>query len=236
VKIRTSLLAAVSALALLGGFAVPAASASVHPRASTPHNVLNDHVTCNTLTGTIKFATKLTATGPTTGGNTITVKATVSGCTDDDNGAIPVFSGALTGTLTTSGGTSCGGLLGPGSSTGSTKLVWKNPTGHLLQPTDPVTLKPTSVITINQNAGGLFTVPAGNGPWSGTSYGLFQIGTVYGTTPASQTGATNLFKGSDSGATGWFSGTTNADAVALLTACNKGLAGIAFGIGSIALG
>jgi hypothetical protein len=230
---------------MVGGMAfaaAPAGAAKAHPLPSTTVNVLTDHVTCDTLIGTISFGTKLTLTGPTTGPNTTTVKATVSGCTDDDHngtvGQVPlnygVFSGTLGGVLTTTGGSSCVGLLGPGSATGVTTNTWKNPTGYILNPLDPTNAnKPTSKISISQDQGGTFVVDQSAGPWDGTGYGFFSIGTAYGTTAPSQTGANNLFKGSDSGGSGWFAGTTNQGVGALLAGCGKGISKITFGIGSL---
>lgn len=239
-KLRTTLLAGVSALVMVGGFAAPAMAA--HPAASVTVNVLNDHATCDTLIGTVSFATKLTLTGPTTGANTTTVKLAASGCNDDDHdytqGGLGPFSNAITGTLTTNGGASCTGLLGPGSATGVTQAIWKNPKGFLFTPTTLVgtAQKPVSNITISQDQGGTFAVSGTGGPWDGSGYGFFSIGTAYGTTAPSQTGGANLFKGTDSGSSGWFAGTTNQGTGALLAGCVKGLSKITFGIGALHVG
>jgi len=233
----------VSVLAMVAGFTAPAVASTAHRNASVTVDVLHDHVTCDTLIGTIAFATKLTLTGPTTGANTTTVKIAASGCNDDDHPeytAAPAapFSGAITGTLSTTGGASCTGLLGPGSATGTTQVVWKNPKGYLFTPTTLVgtAQKPVSSISISQDQGGVFTVSGTSGPWDGTGYGFFSIGADYGTTAPSQTGAANLFKGNDSGATGWFAGTTNQGVGALLAGCGKGLSKVTFGIGALHAG
>lgn len=237
-KIRTRLLAVAGATAIVGSmaFAAAPAGARVHPQASTPVNVLADHVQCNTITGSIKFATKLTLTGPTTGNNTTTVKLAASGCVDQDQ-SLPQFAGTITGALSTTGGTNCTGLLTPGAATGNTKVVWKNPTGKLLQPTDPITNLPQSLIGVTNDQGGTFLIPSGEGPWTGTGYAQFHIGAAFSLNPTTQTGATNLFKGgADNGASGWFAGTTQQDAGNLLNTCVKGLSGVTFGMGAAFFG
>jgi hypothetical protein len=228
VKIRATLLAAASTLAFVGTLAIPTAA-----HATTTFNVGQDHAVCNTLTGTLKFATKLTLGGPTTGTNTTTVKGTVAGCTDSDNGGVGMFSGTLGSTITTSGGSACLGLAGVSSNTGTAKIVWKPASGQAFTPVDPTTLKPTTNTSFTQTNGTTYTIGAGQGPWTGVAYGQFELGTVYGTTPLSITGATNDFKGGDGGISGWFNGTTQQDTGNILNSCiGKGLSSISFGIGA----
>jgi hypothetical protein len=234
VKIRTAVLAAASALALVVGVAAPAGA--VHPLITTTYAVGNDHVVCNTVTGTLTFATALKLTGPTTGANTTTVKATVAGCTDTDKTAVKIFTGSLLSTIQTTGGAACGGLLGLSNNTNSSQFIWKPATGQAFSPTVLIgtAQKPVSNVTATQDVGTSFTVPVANAPWSST-YGMFELGVAYGTVAG--TGTVD-FTGGDGGASGWFAGTSNADLTAILTACGStaGVKTLAFGIGAVALG
>ena len=228
--IRTRILATTSAVAMVAGFGLIGASPA---SALTTYAVGNDHVTCNTLTGTITFATALKNSGPTTGSNTITVKGTVAGCTDADKPAVKMFSGTIASTITTNNGTSCAGLLGPSNVTGTARITWKPAALQAFTPTVLVgtAQKPVSDIGFSQISGGLFTVPAGESPWS-TSYGAFKLGTAYGVLPLS----TSVdFTGGDGGATGWFDGTTQQDIGNILNTCGGtvGLKTVTFGIGAV---
>jgi hypothetical protein len=233
-NLRTRLLAVASAAAIFAGLglsgAVPAGAAHAHPLAT--FNVANDKVTCNTLTGTITFATALTSSGPTTGANTITVKGAVAGCTDTSNSSIGMFTGTLATTISSTNGHNCTGLLGPSNITGSAQIVWKPATGQTFTPTTTVgsSQKPASNISFRQVSGGTFTVPASESPWSST-YGKFSIGSAYGTLPLA---TTVDFTGGDGGATGWFDGTTQQDLGDLLGLCGgKGIKTVTFGIGAV---
>ena len=229
-QVRTRILATVSAAALLFSVAVVGASPA---GAVTTINVANDHVTCNTLTGTITFATALKNSGPTTGANTITVKGTVAGCTDADNSTVKMFKGTIASTISTNNGANCGGLLGPSNITGSARLLWTPGAGQGFTPTVTVgsAQKPVSDISFSQISGGLFTVPSSENPWN-ASYGKFSIGAAYGTTPLS---ATTDFTGGDGGVTGWFDGTTQQDLGNILGSCGSaaGLKTVTFGIGAV---
>jgi hypothetical protein len=230
VKIRATLLAAACSLSLIGVFAAPADAVV------TTYNVGNDHAVCETLTGTIKFATKLTLAGPTTGAQTTTVKGTVAGCSDTDNANVAPFSGTLAATLSSNNGTSCAALLGPSNTAGTSRIIWKPATGQAFSPTVTIgtAQKPVSDITFSQTGGQTYTVAAGNGPWSGTQYGEFYLGAAYGLTAGS---GTVDFKGGDNGASGWFAGTTQQSAGWLGYLClTKGIVSITFGIGAVALG
>jgi hypothetical protein len=94
--------------------------------------------------------------------------------------------------------------------------------------------KPVTDVTQTQSKGGTFTPPATDAPWA-SSYGLFEVGSAFGT---AATSGTVDFTGGDGGASGWFAGTTNADTGALLGACTStaGLKTITFGIGALAAG
>jgi hypothetical protein len=229
-KIRTQLLAISAVLAMVASLGVVAASPA---GAVVTFNVANDHVTCNTLTGTITFATALKNSGTTTGANTITVKGTVGGCTDSDNSSVKMFKGALATTISSNNGTNCSGLLGPTNITGSARITWTPAAGQKFTPTVTVgsAQKPVSDITFSQVSGGVFTVPSSESPWN-ASYGKFSIGAAFGTAPL---GVTSDFTGGDTGATSWFSGTTQQDLGNILTSCSlaTGLKTVTFGIGAV---
>jgi hypothetical protein len=237
VKLRTRLLALAGSLAMVGGMMTVAAGPVA--AASVTVNVHNAHVTCNTLTGGLKFATKLTLSGPTTGqSNTITVKGAVAGCTSPEvNGGGSIFKGALTGTIhTVNGSTNCTGLSGlstPGNTTGTSRIIWTAPTGYIFTPTTTVgtAQKPVTDVGLTQSKGGTYTVDAGQAPWAG-SYGQFQIGTAFGTDALTASGATNDFIGN----AGWFSGVLQQDVVDIIGLCGKGLTAVTFGIGGIHAG
>src|SRR6476469_7441204 len=158
-NLRTRLLALASTAAMFVGLGVIGA---IPAGALTTYNVANDHGTCNTLTGTIAFATGLTNNGPSTGANKITVKGTVGGCTDDDRGAVKVFGGTIASTINTNNGTNCTGLLGPTNITGTAQIVWKPGKGDAFTPTTTVgtAQKPATNISFSQVVGGTFSVPA----------------------------------------------------------------------------
>jgi hypothetical protein len=236
-NLKSRILAAASSITLLAGLGLVGAAAPAG--AVTPINVGNDHVVCNTLSGTISFATALKISGPTTGSNTITIKAALGGCTDTDNSTVKMFSGTITGTLTSSGGTNCSGLSGLSSSTtGNSTTVWKPASGQAFSPTITVgtSQKPGSVTHVAQTNGATFTIAASQGgtsqgPWAGTVYGEFQVGTTFGTTAESSTAD---FTGGDGGASGWFEGTTQQDEQNLIAQCfGAGIKSISFGLGAI---
>jgi len=219
---------------------------------STTVNTSSATVTCSTLSGTIGFTPPLGGAAPTTTGTETTkIKAKLGGCFSSDTSptmaGTAMFTGTIAGTLTGTGGNSCSGLAGPSSSTtGTTQVVWKAPKGYIFTPTQliaPANTKsgPATTLTIAQTNGTTFTIPASTdgpvsqGPWAGTSYGEFQVGTVYGTTHFATSGTNNSFTGGDSGHGGWFAGTIQSDAVNLLLSCasSTGIKTLAFGIGAV---
>ena len=237
-SLRVRILAAASATAVFAAmtFAGATAVGASHVRPlTTTFNVANDKAQCNTLTGTITFATALKSSGPTTGANTITVKGTVAGCTDSTNSNVHMFAGTLGTTIHSTNGTNCTGLLGPSNISGSAQLVWKPATGQAFTPTTTVgtAQKPASNVSFSQVSGGTFSVPASESPWS-AAYGKFSIGAAFGTLPLS---TTVDFTGGDGGASGWFDGTTQQDLGDILNLCGgKGIKTVTFGIGAVAGG
>jgi hypothetical protein len=232
---RRRLVATASVIALAGtlGFAITDAPANA---ATVTFNVANDHATCNTLSGTVTFATALKNSGPTTGTNTITIKAAVAGCTDTDKSTVKMFKGTIAATLTTNNGSNCTGLLGPSAITASAQIVWTPGSGQKFTPTVAVgtVQKPVSNLSFTQVNGGTFAMPASEAPDT-ASYGKFQLGAAYGVAPIS---GTVDFTGGDGGATGWFEGLTQQDALAIFAACGTaaGEKTISFGIGAVHAG
>ena len=214
---------------MTAGFTLMTAPAS-HAVVTT-YAVGSDHVTCNTLSGTITFATALKNSGPTTGANTITIKGKVAGCTDSDKPAVKMFAGTLASTVTTNNGSACTGLLGPSNVTGTARITWTPAVGQAFTPTAGSPAKPVSDIGFSQISGGAFAVPAGENPWN-AAYGQFKLGAAYGILPLS---TTTDFTGGDGGATGWFNGTTQEDIGNILNSCGAtaGLKTINFGIGAV---
>jgi hypothetical protein len=232
-------------VAALASVAVPATASAVPP---PPIDVSNHRVTCDSLVGTIKFATALVPGG--TSANAITIKATLDGCDDmddvasDNTNTVSIKASKLQGILSSTTN-DCQGLVGLSTgTTGDTTIKWKtNPkqlgtglqypkiTDSFTQPTLGVG-HAESIISVTQTFGTTYT-----GTW-GASYGMFQIGTDAGhgsTSPPSVTGA---FRGpGNTGAGTTFDGTTGESSAALALACfAKGIKLIHFGIGAVHLG
>jgi len=174
VKIRTSLLAAASALALVAGLAAPAGAA-------TATDVTNDTIDCHSIVGTIKFTPTLT-NGGTTAGNAA-VKAVTTDCTTTGNsntgpGATTIVSGTAAGIIHTATN-DCSGLLGLSTgSSGDLITKWKTLTGA------PKITPAASTLSVTQTNGTSYS----SDTWNGT-YGEFQIGAAYGTTVPTVSGA-----------------------------------------------
>jgi len=215
---------------MLAGFALVAASPA---GAVTTFAVGNDHATCNTLSGTIKFTSHLKNSGPTTGNQTTTATLALAGCFDDDKGTVKMFKGTTKAVLHSTNGWNCAGLLGPTNSNGTSDIVWVPAAGQAFTPkiTVGTVQKMASHVSFSQVSGGTFTVPAANNPWN-ASYGFFAIGAAYATAPLAVTGE---FTGGDGGATSWFAGTTQQDIGNILTTCGStaGVATLNFGIGAV---
>jgi hypothetical protein len=255
VKIRTRILAGVASAALVGGLAALASPAYAVPHT---YNVGASTVTCNTVTGTLKFATPLKFTGPTTGASSTTVKAKVGGCTSDDVGSPSnaptgdaTFAGTSSGILSGTGGSNCGSLLGASTSTGTLATKWTppkvSPDGVL--PPAATKFAPTNTVgghlgawtqsTLSQEAGGTFTVDASQAPYAGT-YGSFTVGKAYNGVPGqiTDTDANDDFRGGDNGHNSWINAITNLDIGALAVACfsTAGIKSITIGIAGISAG
>ena len=228
-RTKSRITAIVSVLGMCAGLlSISAAPAG----AVVSFNVGNDHVTCNTLSGTITFTTALKNSNPSTGTNTVTVKGAVGGCTDSDKAAVKMFKGIITSTITTNTGTNCSGLLGPSNVSGNARITWTPAGGQAFTPTVLVgtAQKPVTDISFSQINAGIFAVPASETPWN-SSYGKFQLGAQYGIAPIS---ATTDFTGGDGGATGWFEGTTQQDIGLIFNSCaTTGLKTVNFGIGAV---
>jgi hypothetical protein len=233
VKIRTSVLAAVSAVALLVGLAAPAGAST------PPTDVTHEQITCNSIVGTLKFTPPLTAySGPTdtTPAGSVAVKSTLGGCSNTSADVV-VQSGSGSGTITTSH-SSCQGLQGLSSGTSGPLITkWKTlkaPLSNKMTPT-------ASTLTITQTFGGTFndggdTTPAADSDSWGGQYGTFMIGTdaAHGSTTAPT--VVGAFQGNNNGHTSTIDATTgqSVDYIALL--CLLGpIKALNFGIGGATL-
>jgi hypothetical protein len=238
VKIRTRVLAGVATLALAGGMAATALPANA---AVTPIDVSNSVATCNTVAGTLKFSTPLTLSGPTTGNETVTVKAKLEGCTSPDvGGGGLVFAGAAGGTLVSTGGTGCLGLSGAGTASGTLTTKWTAPHGQKFAPTETVGghLGTYSQDVISGDNGGTFTVDSSQAPYAG-SYGQFLIGAAYSTAPISDTNTSDAFRGPGAhhAANSWINAIGNLDIVQELNLCTgAGIKSLVVGIGGAEIG
>jgi hypothetical protein len=222
VTLGKKLAALASAATLLTGLGVVATTAA-RASAPPPINVTNDKVTCNSVVGTIKFATPLSNAGSPTGSNQINIKVTLDGCTDTTNANAKIGASKLKGTISTNNGTQCVGLFGPSNVSASTTVKWKAQSGTpKLVMTGNVPA--ASTVTINQTAGSTY-----NSDTWGATYGAFAV-------TAGHAGVSGAFTGGNGGATSTFTATTGQDVGALGNACaGKGLKSLNFGIGGITL-
>lgn len=233
-SLRNRVLAAAGTLTLVTTMGVVVAPAA-HAAGPAPVDPSNWTVACDTITGSIKFATPLTAAGGSP--NTITVKGVADGCTtpNDPNNCgtgtqacISLAPAKLAGTLNSTDN-SCTGLSGLSTgTTGSTTTTFKNNAkasalagGYAL----PKLTNGVTTTNISQTKGVTYTAS-----W-GATYGEFQIGATYGTTVGTTTGA---FTGGDAGALSTFDATTGQSTAALAVQCfGAGIKSILFGIGHL---
>jgi hypothetical protein len=180
-------------------------------------------VTCNSIVGTIKFATPLSNAGSPTGSNQINLKVTVDGCTDTSNANVKVGASKLSGNITTNNGTQCVGLFGPSAVNASTTIKWKAQSGTpklVMSGNVPA----VSTLTIIQTVGGTYN----SDTWGGT-YGAFSV-------TAGHAGVSGAFTGGNAGATSTLTATTGQDVGAVGNACaGKGIKALNFGIGGLKL-
>lgn len=230
-KIWKSVLAVASAAAMVGAFAGTAGAA--HPNPTTT-NVGTKTITCNSSVGTLAFnpALKLySGTVDTTPAGTVTVKATVSGCTTNATGVL-IESGAAAGVIH-SAHSSCNGLTGLSTGTsGPLVTKWKAWPGH----SNAIT--PTAgTLNITQTNGAQFNsgTPAGDQDTWGAQYGLFQVGTDAGHGGTSAPTVTGAFAGTDGGITSTLDTSTGQDVGGIALACllTTGVKLLNIGIGGV---
>jgi hypothetical protein len=225
VRLRTSLLAAASALALVGAFVAPAGAATVLDSS-------NATVHCDSVTGTLTFVPTLVAGGTSAG--SVKLKVTTSGCTTSL--ATTILSGSAAGTLTTATN-DCSGLVGLSAATSGPLIAkWKTASGS------PKIAPAASTFNITQTYGSKFTGtpgvgdPSGNADAWGAEYPMFQIGhdAAHGNT--SNPNVVGAFTGGNAGHTSTTDATTGQDATsAALTCLLGGIKALTFGIGQITL-
>jgi hypothetical protein len=231
-----------------------AALATPAHAASITVDVSQATVTCDTITGSLKFSTPLTLTGPTSGASTTTVKATLGGCTSPDvNAGGSIFKGAVTtapgyNQLIGTGGSNCTGLAGNSASTGTLLIKWTAPKGYKFSPTLVVNGKTGSYSqpVIAQSTGATFTMPdedastptpVDQGPFAGTQYGEFLVGGAFGTTNIHDNVNGDVFRGGDNGHSSWIAAMTNPGAINLLGQCTStGIKSITLGVGATSAG
>jgi hypothetical protein len=217
--------------------------------APPPIDVSNAVATCNTVTGTLKFSTPLNLSNPSTGNETVTVKTKLAGCTSptvtsavqaiDPLGAT-IFGGSASGVLVSTGGTNCLGLAGAGTASGVLTTKWTPPKKSKFIPAETVAghLGTYSQSTVSGDQGNQFTIDSSQLPYAGT-YGQFTVGQDYGTTPISDTGANDAFKGTGAhnGHNSWLNVIGNLDVVNELNLCTgAGIKSLTVGIGGAEIG
>jgi hypothetical protein len=225
VKLRMSLLAAASAVALVGALAAPAGAATVLDSS-------NATISCDSIVGSITFVPPLTSGGTDAG--LVKVKSTLSGCTTSL--ATTVLSGSAAGSLNTATN-DCSGLLGLSTATSGPLITkWKTASGS------PKIAPAASTLNITQTYGATFTStpgpgdPSGNADAWGSEYGLFQIGhdALHGNTTAPS--VSGAFTGGNSGHTTHLDATTGqSTSSAALTCLLGGIKALNFGIGGVTI-
>jgi hypothetical protein len=160
-----------------------------------PVNATTATVTCTGITGSAKFSPAVT-TNETAGNSTVSIKASLTGCTTSDGVKVTgaKVSGALT-TPRTAGENGCVALAGNTSDKGTLTTKWK---------TTPKLVTPSSAIAVTSIAGSV----GSNG------HATFKIP---GTTPNGT--ASGSFQGSNHGAGDTTTAQSTATAAAILTTC-----------------
>jgi hypothetical protein len=224
VTLRKKLCAVAGVVAMAGALVASAVPASASP---TSVDITHDSITCNGVVGKISFATALTLSGPTTGGNTIKLSAALSGCVDSTNNTVQVAPTKLSVTLATAAGSNCDALLGNDAVSGTATVKWKDavPSARKLVMTGSV----PAATTVNFSGvdGGTYTADS----W-GAGYGAFTM------VAPSQMTVSGAAVGNDNGDGSAFFSTTGMDVVGLLSLCNSphGLKTATFGIGYTTFG
>jgi hypothetical protein len=211
-KIKMRLLTAASAAVLCSGaIAMSGGSAGA---ALAPIDVTNHTLHCNSVVGTMKFSPALTLLTPVAG-ETITLKATATGCTDPNDANVKIAKGAVTATLAAST-SNCTSLAGLSAVTpGPVAMDWSVAAGAAkLLPTTLVgtALKMRSVLHMNQDFGGTYTTAWG-------AYGMFQTGidAPHGSTAAPS--VSGEFTNGDGGILSTLDMVTGQDTVGILGSC-----------------
>jgi hypothetical protein len=203
-------------------------ASSAHGSGAAKADVSKDHVTCNTLFGTVGFAPPLTSKTPNVPAKII-VKGTVDGCTDTDNANVHLVASSFSGVLNAKSN-SITALLGLTSVTGNLTIKWK------VDKTSAPLMQTMTVTTPNAMCGSTYSAGA---PLTGT-YGFFHIGgpkaCMGQTQPASTTAAGSAFAGTDGGASSTTDAATSQDIGALINAAGTGIKSINLGLGQITLG
>ena len=176
--IRKLLLVAAATAMPLG---MVAATGSIAGAGTPKVDATNYTLACTGISGEAKFKPALTFTS--SGPETVSVKATLSGCTATPTlGGTPVTitSASVKGTLTDPSSTGCTGLLGSTNTAGTLSTKFK---------TSPKLTDATSDVTVNSVNGGetadsqhgLFGIPgtipngAASGPFQGTDGGAGDV-------------------------------------------------------------
>ncbi|HEY1739517.1 MAG TPA: hypothetical protein VGI86_12440 [Acidimicrobiia bacterium] len=220
-------------------------STSAGAKAPPPVNVGNDHITCTTFYGTLKFnpAIMVVGSGPTTA----TVKATLDGCSDTDRGAydassnpggVSIASSKLSGTIAYSSNGS-GALLGAQSVTGAFTITWKvaSATPKLVSTTTTLNFSgiDSSIVGLTLSGG-----PTGSAHNFSDSYGLFTMGADAAHGATGTPSVTGDFAGSDSGHTSTFDGISSGSVAALSgpsgIGAKTGIKQVSLGVGQIHVG
>lgn len=231
-NLKTKLFAIAGTVALAGSLVVAGTQSAGAALAKV--DVTNHSVTCNDIIGKIKFTTPLTLGGTTA--NQVTVSIKSGDCIDNTVG--PYDAGTNPGGVTLKGysgkgilnssNNDCLGLSG--FSTGTSGSI----AGKFLTASGtPGLVNGANTIAVTQTYGGTFndggtTSPASDSDSWGAEYGLFEIGTSFGTTAPTVTGAYS----DGGGANLAFAGNTAQSQGDLATQCfTTGIKGIQFGIG-----
>jgi hypothetical protein len=221
-RFKTRVLAAASTVAMAGGL-VAGMAGMASATAPPPVNVANNTVTCDSVTGSVKFSPSLSMTGSTTTPTTISFNTKIGGCVTNNAGVTFAAGQYSTKGIVNLTGNNCTALLGADAVTTGTPLttVWK------VAPGTAKLLQASSAFSMSSIVGGIFS-PGGS--WGASGYGDFQS-----TSGMSVNGA---FTGGDSGHSSHLEMTTGQSIATLLGACTatSGLKQFTIGFGNLTLG
>jgi hypothetical protein len=216
-------LAIVSSAVFLSGWLLTAATA--HAKTPAPIDVTNDHVTCNTMSGTVNFGTPVTNNAGVEAENVATFNVTLDGCVDSDNARVAIGPSKLQGFISLTGKVRCADLARQWPVVGSALTDKFNAQPH----------SPQLVVNGRAAAGAFRVIAVSGGFFVGDGWGGSYLKSKVG--PRQISSFSGAFSGGDRGANSTLTVVSTQDELATDHLCaTTGLKKISIGIGHLALG